>query len=597
VAREQRKLAAILAADVVGYSRLMGRDESGTLARLRKNHSERLNPALTKYGGRLVKLTGDGALIEFSSAVDALSAAIEFQQSMAEANTDQPTDTALVFRMGLHLGDLIVEGDDLYGDGVNIAARLEAEAPAGGILVSRTVHEAVTGRVKATFDDLGNLALKNIERPVQAFSVKWEVSDWQLSVTSDATIGPPRVPQGSLPLPDRPSIAVLPFQNMSGDAEQEYFSDGMVEDIITALSRFKSLFVIARNSSFTYKGKAVDVRQVGRELGVRYVLEGSVRKAADRIRIVGQLIDAQSGAHIWADKFEGSFASVFDLQDQVATKVVSAIAPKLRQNDIERVRRKPTEKMDSYDCFLRGMAASMDRSKWPTSEARDWFRKAVELDPEHAAALAYLAQTIQIKAIANGVPLTPAESAEAIELSERACKLAQDDGSVLGRAAQVICYTGRQYDRASSLMEDAVNLNPNDAGTWNHRGWVALMCHDAERAVQSFEQSLVLDPLTPNRGTIWNGIAFACFVLGKYDKGREFAEKSVELVADVHSLPALIANEVRSGWLGDARERAVQLMNIHPGFRASHSHHLFPVRSPEFHRLLADALREAGISE
>ena len=455
MAREQRKLAAIVAADVVGYSRLMGRDESGTLARLRKNRSEHLDPIVTKYGGRLVKLTGDGALVEFASAVDALSAAIEFQQAMAEANRDQPADTALVFRMGLHLGDLIVDGDDLYGDGVNIAARLEAEAPAGGIVISRTVHEAVTGRLKATFEDLGSLALKNIERPIQAFSVKWEPSDWPMLATPELAVSSP-VP---LPLPDKPSIAVLPFQNMSGDPDQEYFADGMAEEIITALSRFRSLVVIARNSSFTYKGRAVDIKRVGRELGVRYVLEGSVRKGGDRIRIIGQLIDAQSGAHLWADKFDGSLASVFDLQDQVTTKVVSAIAPKLQQNDIERARRKPTEKMDSYDFFLRGTAAVMDRSKWSTSEAQDWFRRAADLDPEHAAALACLAHTIQLKAISKGVRLTPTERTEAIELSERACKLAQDDGSVLGRAAQVICYTGRQYDRANSLMEDAVKLN------------------------------------------------------------------------------------------------------------------------------------------
>src|SRR5215213_1127116 len=259
LAREQRKLAAVIAADVVGYSRLMGRDESGTLARLRKNRSELLEPVLTKYGGRLVKLTGDGALVEFASAVDALSAAIEFQQAMAEANLDQPVDTALMFRMGLHLGDLIVDGDDLYGDGVNVAARLEGEAPAGGILISRNVRDAVAGRVKAAFEDLGGLSLKNIERPVRAFRVQWEPSDWQApAASSEATSV--IAPQTPLPLPDKPSIAVLPFQNMSGDPEQEYFVDGLVEDIITGLSRFKALFVIARNSSFTYKGKAVDIK-------------------------------------------------------------------------------------------------------------------------------------------------------------------------------------------------------------------------------------------------------------------------------------------------------------------------------------------------
>ena len=329
LAREQRKLAAIVAADVVGYSRLMGRDESGTLARLRKNRAEHLDPALKKYGGRLVKLTGDGALVEFASAVDALSAAIEFQQGMAEANRDQPAETALVFRMGLHLGDLIVDGDDLYGDSVNIAARLEAEASVGGILISGNVRDAVAGRLKAMFEDLGSLSLKNIERPVQAFRVRWEPAEWMKAVTSKATVAPLAGPQDQLPLPDKPSVAVLPFQNMSGDADQEYFADGMAEEIIAALSRFRSLAVIARNSSFTYKGRAVDIKRVGRELGVRYVLEGSVRKGGDRIRISGQLIDAESGVHLWADKFDGSLANVFDLQDQVTASVVSAIAPKV----------------------------------------------------------------------------------------------------------------------------------------------------------------------------------------------------------------------------------------------------------------------------
>ena len=268
--RVVRRLAAIVAADVVGYSRLMGRDEAAR-SRAWRHRQQRLEPLLARHGGRLVKLTGDGALIEFPSAVDALSAAIEFQQAMTEANRDRPADTALVFRMGLHLGDLIVDGDDLYGDGVNIAARLEGEAPAGGIVISRTVHEAVMGRVKATFDDLGSLALKNIERPFRPLVSKWSASDWPQAVAAEAAAASAAAPQVPLSLPDKPSIAVLPFQNMSGDPEQEYFADGVVEDIITALSRIKWLFVIARNSSFTYKGRPIDVRQVGRELAVRYV--------------------------------------------------------------------------------------------------------------------------------------------------------------------------------------------------------------------------------------------------------------------------------------------------------------------------------------
>src|SRR5215510_11892432 len=386
---EQRKLAAVVAADVVGYSRLMGRDESGTLARLRKNRSEHLDPVVKKYDGRLVKLTGDGALIEFASAVDALSAAIEFQQAMADANHDQPEDAALVFRMGLHLGDLIVDGDDLYGDSVNIAARLEAEAPAGGIVISRTVHEAVTGRVKATFDDLGGLALKNIERPVQAFSVKWEPSDWKVLVTSEATVAPAPT---ALPLPDKPSIAVLPFHNMSGDPEQEYFADGMVEEIITALSRFKSLFVIARNSSFTFKGRAVDIKQVGPSLGVRYVLEGSVRKASGKVRITGQLVDAVTGAHLWADRFERDLTDVFALQDEVTVAVVSAIQPKLLQTEIAMATRRRPENLTAYDFYLRAMQQYYLLTRESLAEAARLAHRALELDPRFgfAAALAGL---------------------------------------------------------------------------------------------------------------------------------------------------------------------------------------------------------------
>ena len=400
LAREQRKLAAIVAADVVGYSRLMGRDESGTLARLRKNRSEHLDPVLTKYGGRLVKLTGDGALVEFASAVDALSAAIEFQQAMAEANSDQPADTALVFRMGLHLGDLIVDGDDLYGDGVNIAARLEAEAPAGGIVISRTVHEAVTGRVKATFDDLGSLALKNIERPVQAFSVKWEPSDWQLPVTSEVTVAPATAPQVPLPLPDKPSIAVLPFQNMSGDPEQEYFTDGITEDIITELSRFHSLFVIARNSSFSYKGKSPNIQQVGTELGVRYVLEGSIRKSANRIRVTAQLIDTFTGNHIWAERYDRVLEDIFAVQEEVTRAIVAAIAPQIETTEQSKAARRRPDNLRAYEIAVLAWAhawqgrANSDQVLFDQAirEARD----ALAIDPSSVLAC------IQLPLLAGG---------------------------------------------------------------------------------------------------------------------------------------------------------------------------------------------------
>jgi TolB-like protein/class 3 adenylate cyclase len=384
--RVVRRLAAILAADVVGYSRLMGRDEQGTVARLKSHRTERLEPTLARHGGRLVKLTGDGALIEFPSAVDALSAAIEFQQAMAEANRDQPVDTAIVFRIGLHLGDLIVEGDDLYGDGVNVAARLEAEAPAGGIVVSGAMHEAAAGRLKAGFNDLGNLALKNIERPVRAFEVQWDPANWKVSAPATAAPSVAGTPQGTdapLALPDKPSIAVLPFQNMSGDPEQEYFADGIVEDIITALARSPGLFVTARNSSFTYKGRAVDIKQVGRELGVRYVLEGSVRKAAGRVRISGQLIEAVTGSHIWADRFDSSLEDIFDLQDRVTSDVVGRLAMSIQSAEIERIRSKPTTILGAYESFLVGMKNVHISTRETVDSALRHFYRAIELDPEY----------------------------------------------------------------------------------------------------------------------------------------------------------------------------------------------------------------------
>jgi adenylate cyclase len=526
--REQRKLAAVLAADVVGYSRLMGRDESGTLARLRENRSERFNPVLTKYGGRLVKLTGDGALVEFASAVDALSAAIEFQQTMAEANRGQPADTALVFRMGLHLGDMIVDGDDLYGDGVNIAARLEAEAPAGGMVISRTVHEAVAGRVKASFDDLGSLPLKNIERPVQAFSVKWEPSDWQPPVTSEPTAARATAPEAPLPLPDKPSIAVLAFQNMSGDPDQEYFVDGLVEDIITALSRISAFFVIARNSSFTYRGRAVDVRQVGRELGVRYVLEGSVRKAGGRLRITGQLVDTTTGNHIWAERYEGALDAVFDLQDRITSSVVAVIEPKVRQAEILRAQAKSTENLTAYDLYLRAYALFTDHNYKEESfdRALEMLARAVAIDPHFSSAYG-LVVGYHVQRLNRGWGSVADIRAQGLHAAKLAAETGRDDPRALGWAANGIARFGGHIGEAITHIERALTLSPDSTHVRRMGGFTYVTGGEHERSIEHYKRAIQLDPLDPWAFEASFGIAFPYFFTQRYEEALSWLEKAL----------------------------------------------------------------------
>jgi TolB-like protein/class 3 adenylate cyclase len=341
--RVERRLAAVLAADVAGYSRLMGADEEGTLARLKAVRNAIVDPAIASYRGRIVKTTGDGMLVEFASVVDAVRSAVQVQRAMAEQNTAVPQDRRIEFRIGIHVGDIIFDANDIFGDGVNIAARLEGIAEPGGVCISDDAYRQVRGKVEIAYDDMGPQPLKNIAEPMRAWRI-WLTGQTPSAARSSSAVSQPR----ALPLPDKPSIAVLPFENMSGDPEQEYFADGIVEDIITALSRFKALFVIARNSSFTYKGRAVDVKQVGRELGVRYVLEGSVRKAANRVRITGQLVDTTTGAHLWADRFDGGLDDIFSLQDQVTESVVGAIAPAVEKAEMERARSKPTASLDAY---------------------------------------------------------------------------------------------------------------------------------------------------------------------------------------------------------------------------------------------------------
>ena len=422
-ARVGRRLAAIVAADVAGYSRLMGLDEVGT-ARTLREHRKVTDALVAKHGGRLVKTTGDGVLLEFPSVVDAVECAVAVQAVMAERNQGVPADRRMLFRIGINLGDILIEGDDILGDGVNVAARLEGIAEPGGICVSSSAYEQVRGKVMVEFADLGERSLKNIARPVRAYAVMNNEPSPKLQSDDIASYSPHR--KVSLALPDGPSIAVLPFQNMSGDPEQEYFADGMVEDIITALSRFKLLFVIARNSSFTYKGKTVDIRQVGRELGVRYVLEGSVRKAGNKVRITGQLIDAATGVHLWADHFDGGLEDIFDLQDQITANVVGAIAPRLQQVEIERSKHKPTESLDAYDYYLRGIALYAKYTKETTDEALRLLSNAIELDPDFASAYAAAARCYSVRKGFGWMVDPVQEIAEANRLARIAVKLGAD---------------------------------------------------------------------------------------------------------------------------------------------------------------------------
>jgi adenylate cyclase len=406
--RVQRRLAAILAADVVGYSALMQRAEEATYAEFERLKRELIEPSLSRHEGRLIKTTGDGALAEFASPLAAVRCAVELQDHLASGSSP------LRLRIGLNLGDVIVGQDgDLYGDGINIAVRLEGIADPGGILISKKVYSEVEGKLDVGFEDRGDQQLKNISKPVRAYAL-----------CAGAHSAPIEKLGAAPPLPDTPSIAVLPFENMSGDPEQEYFADGMVEEITTALSRFKWLFVIARNSSFTYKGRAVDVKRVGRELGVRYLLEGSVRKVGSRVRIMAQLVDATAGRNLWVDQSDGQLEDIFDLQDRVTAGVVGQLAPKLEQVEIERIKTKPTESLEAYDYYLRGIAhAYRYSSRDSINEALRLFYRAIELDPDFASAYGMAARCYSQRKASGWLIDREKETTEAARLAYRAGEL------------------------------------------------------------------------------------------------------------------------------------------------------------------------------
>jgi adenylate cyclase len=450
-----RRLAAILAADIAGYSRLMGVDEAGTAQALRE-HRNIADPLVAEHGGRIVKTTGDGVLIEFGSVVAAVECALALQQLAAERNAGIADERRMEWRIGIHLGDVLVEGDDILGDGVNIAARLEGIAEPGGICISEDAFRQVRGKVAADFTDIGERVLKNIARPLHVYRIAQAAAPEQLAAPSTA-----------LPLPDKPSIAVLPFANMSGDPEQEYFADGMVEEIITTLSRIRWLFVIARNSSFTYKGQAVDVKQVGRELGVRYVLEGSVRKASGRMRITAQLIDAARGTHLWADRFDGSLQDVFDLQDKVASSVAGIIEPALQRAEMVRSVARPTTDLNAYDLYLRALSIYFPITKERTLAALELFDRAIGIDPNYGPALSWAA-VCHWQCVTDGWAKQPETSRrDAIDLARRALEATQnDDPGVLANVSFILANFGEDIRAMIGLIDRALALNPNFARGW-----------------------------------------------------------------------------------------------------------------------------------
>ena len=582
--RVERRLAAILAADVAGYSHLMGADEEGTLAQLKAHRRALVDPKITEHRGRIVKTTGDGMLVEFASVVDALRCAVEVQRGMIERNAEVPQHKRIEFRVGIHQGDIIVDGGDIFGDGVNIAARLEGLAEPGGICVSGRVHEDALGKLDLAFEDAGPQQLKNIERPMRVYRVR----------PTGAAAGP----RSALTLPDKPSLAVLPFQNMSGDPEQDYFTDGMVEDIITALSRIRWLFVIARNSTFTYKGRAVDVKQVGRELGVRYVLEGSVRKAANRVRITGQLVDTSTGAHLWADRFDGALENIFDLQDQMTASVVGAIAPKLEHAEIERAKRKPTESLDAYDYFLHGTASLHQGTREATSEALRLFYRAIELDPDFASAYGMAAWCYDLRKWNGWMVDRTQEGLETGRLARRAAELGRDDAVALCTGGFALAHVVGDLDEGAACIDRALLLDPNLAIAWHFRGWVSCYLGQPEDAIERVGRAMRLSPFDPFNFLAQGAIAVSHFIAGRYDEASSWAQKAVrEQPNFAPALRIFAASCAMAGRLEEAQKAMIGVRQLDPALRISDVRQVTPIRRPEDLARYEEGLRKAGLPD
>ena len=586
--RVERRLTAILAADVAGYSRLMGLDEAGTLARLRAHRHDLIDPKIAEHKGRIVKTTGDGLLIEFPSVVEAVACAVAVQRGMAERNTPVPEDQRIVFRVGVNLGDIIVEGDDIHGDGVNVAARLEGIAEPGGIYVSGIVHDQIRDKLDFVFDDMGEQTLKNIARAVHVYRVRL--------ATAETTPNPASVQDASiLPLPDKPSIAVLPFANMSNDPDQEFFADGIAEDIITALSRIRWFFVIARNSTFTYKGQAVDVKQVGRELGVRYVLEGSVRKAANRIRVTAQLVEAETGNHVWAERYDRDLADIFAVQDEITERVVAAIEPELYAAEQVRSQSKPPDSLDAWECVIRALSLIGQGTRDENTEAEALCRRAIAIAPGYGRAHSLLAWALLRRSAYSGDLRTTVPEVSA----ETQTALALDDRDPWAHFAQgMLLYRLHRFGEAARASRRALELNPNFALAHALLGVQVTHQGAHQEAVDSAEHALRLSPRDRSVGHYASmALSGVHFTAGRYSEcatwARNAIEKSPEHIGGHTFLTAALAME---GDLTAAAEARDTLLRLRPDFSLTRMTENQPLTG-EMHERLREALRKAGVPE
>jgi adenylate cyclase len=582
-----RRLAAIMAADVAGFSAAMERDEEGTFALVQELRRKIIEPKIAEHLGRLVKTTGDGFLVEFASPIAAMKCALAIQADLA--------GRPLQLRIGLNLGDVIVEeSGDVYGEGVNVAARLEALADPGGILISGKVHSEVEGKVDAAFEDRGEKQVKNIIRPVHAYSARIAIGKSAGVVAKSSALKE----SGALSLPDKPSIAVLPFQNMSGNPEQEYFADGLVEDILTELSRFKSLFVIARNSTFVYKGKPVDIKQVGRDLGVRYVLEGSVRKAAGRIRITGQLVDGATGGHVWAERFDGSDQDIFDLQDQVTARVVATIGPQIELAEIERVRRKPTESLTAYDKYLRALSGIYAGTKASTDEAMALLYAAIDDDPEFALAYGLLALCYVRRKASAWMINIEREIAETSRVAGKAAAFGKHDALALSAAGYSLAFVVGDAESGESFTDQAIELNSNLAWAWLFGGWVKLFRGEGEIAIERVTRAMRLSPNDPQTFNMQSAIACAHLFASRYEDARQWSAMAIKSwPGHVASHCVQVASNAFLGNATEAHQALDKLSELVPNFLASQLDTIVPLLRPVDLELWRAGLLKAGIPE